>query len=136
LANASSPNEGEKVRPGFTAILKNMAPDEARLLKWIHEHEEEWPHRSPLQWSSAQSELGFTTRNEAARANRIDPRMATCLDGLEAQQLIRRKYWLPDSSSFLDEESKYGRKQVAFTLEMTERGVGFLAACSPPKSGK
>lgn len=136
LANASSPTNSQKVSPGFTRTLKNMAHDEARLLKWIHEHEKEWPHRSPLQWSSAQSELGFTTKSEAERAARIDPRMATCLDGLEAQQLIRRRYWLPDSSSFLDEESKYGRKQVAFTLEMTERGVAFLEACSPPTSGK
>jgi hypothetical protein len=133
LANASSPNQSENVRPGFTAILKNMAHDEAKLLKWIREHEEEWPHNGPLKWFTAQSELGFTTKGEAERAIRIDPRMATCLDGLEAQQLIRRRYWLPDSSSFLDEESKYGRKQVAFTLEMTERGVAFLEACSPPK---
>jgi hypothetical protein len=133
LANACSPDESEGVRPGFTAILKNMAHDEARLLMWIHEHEQEWPHRSALQWSNAQTELGFTTTKEPEMAIRIDPRMATCLDGLEAQQLIRRRYWLPDSGSFLDEESKYGRKQVAFTLEMTERGVAFLDACSPPK---
>src|ERR1017187_9491094 len=133
LANASSPSKGENVRPGFIAVLKQMAPDEAMLLKWIYEHEEEWPHRSPLQWFTAQSELGFTDKNTAETAKRIDPRMASSLDGLEAQQLIRRRYWLPDSSSFLDEESKYGRKQVAFTLEMTERGVAFLEACSPPK---
>lgn len=76
--------------------------------------------------------MGFTPKEEAEREIRIGPRMATCLDGLEAQQLIRRTYRLPDSSSFLDEESKYGRKQVAFTLEMTERGVAFLEAWNPP----
>jgi len=32
LANSASPN-GEKVRPGFVAILKQMAPDEAAVLK-------------------------------------------------------------------------------------------------------
>jgi hypothetical protein len=134
LANAASPDDAEKVRPGFIAILRQMAPDEAKLLKWVCEHEEAWPHNGPLKWFSAQSELGFTTKGEAEKAIQIAPRMATCFDGLEAQQLIRRRYWPPDSSSFLDDESKYGRKQVAFTLDMTERGLAFLEACSPPKA--
>src|SRR5437016_4053149 len=37
LANAASPENAEKVRPGFIAILKEMAPDEATLLKWVFE---------------------------------------------------------------------------------------------------
>jgi hypothetical protein len=133
LANASKPDHELRVRPGFLASLRQMAPDEARLLEWIQEHEEEWPHDSALKWHTAQSELGFTTKKETETAIRIDCRMATCLDGLEAQQLIRRRYWLPDSSSFLDEPHKFPRKQVSFTLSITERGIAFLEACSPPK---
>jgi hypothetical protein len=37
LANAASPENGETVRPGFIATLRQMAPDEAALLKWICE---------------------------------------------------------------------------------------------------
>jgi hypothetical protein len=35
LANASSPGDAEKVRPGFIAILKQMSPDEVESLKLI-----------------------------------------------------------------------------------------------------
>ena len=35
LANASAPSKSENVRPGFIAILKQMAPDEAVLLQLI-----------------------------------------------------------------------------------------------------
>ena len=35
MANAASPETGEKIRPGFIAILRQMAPDEASLLKLI-----------------------------------------------------------------------------------------------------
>lgn len=45
LANASSSlSAGERVIPGCTAILKNMAHDEAKLLMWVREHNQEWPH--------------------------------------------------------------------------------------------
>src|SRR5580698_7329869 len=37
LANASSPEHSANVRPGFIAILKQMAPDEAALLKTVEE---------------------------------------------------------------------------------------------------
>lgn len=35
LANAASPDGAAKVRPGFVAILRRMAPDEATLLKAV-----------------------------------------------------------------------------------------------------
>ena len=37
LANASSPEASENVRPGYIALLKQMAPDEAALLKIVEE---------------------------------------------------------------------------------------------------
>ncbi|MEO5926269.1 MAG: Abi-alpha family protein [Bryobacteraceae bacterium] len=36
LTNAASPDGAEKVRPSFTEVLRQMAPDEAVLLKWLH----------------------------------------------------------------------------------------------------
>src|SRR6266403_143242 len=35
LANAASPDNSENVRPGFIAVLRQMARDEAGLLNWI-----------------------------------------------------------------------------------------------------
>jgi len=40
LANAASPDSAGKVRPGFIAILREMAPDEAGLLNWIYDEAE------------------------------------------------------------------------------------------------
>jgi hypothetical protein len=40
LANAASPDNGKKVRPGFIAILKQLSSDEAALLKWTYEYRE------------------------------------------------------------------------------------------------
>jgi hypothetical protein len=41
LANAALAEKGSKVRPGFIAILKQMAPDEAELLKIISDMTDE-----------------------------------------------------------------------------------------------
>jgi hypothetical protein len=135
LANEASPEKAGMVRPGFIAILQQMAPDEAALLNWIHSHSQGWTqHVGGLNWVEAQVELGFTTKQEADRSRRINPRMATCLDGLEAQQLIRRTYLLPSSSISLDEPRKSEPQQVDFRLVLTERGAGFFEACQPPKA--
>lgn len=40
LANAGSPENANKVRPGFIALLKQMAPDEAGLLNWISQRDD------------------------------------------------------------------------------------------------
>jgi Abortive infection alpha len=135
LANAASPDNAGKVRPGFTAILKQMSPDEAQLLKWIHDHHGPgWtPHVGGLNWRDAQIELGFTTKEEAARSRRIDARMFTCLDGLEAQTLIRRDYYLPLDRSSHVEPNKVDLRKVQFNIVLTERGDAFLEASRPPE---
>lgn len=38
LANAASPGHSDQVKPGFTAILKQMSPDEAELLNLLYTH--------------------------------------------------------------------------------------------------
>ena len=35
LANASSPDRSDDVRPGYTNLLRQMSPDEVALLNWI-----------------------------------------------------------------------------------------------------
>jgi hypothetical protein len=135
LANAASLENAASVRPGFIAILRQMAPDEASVLKWTHDHSQGWSqHISGLKWTEAQAELGFTSREEARRSSHIDPRLATCLDALEAQQLIRRNYWHRQGAD--DETYSVGRRPMEFTLALTERGRAFIEACRPPKPKK
>jgi hypothetical protein len=131
LANAASPDNAGRVRSGFTAILKEMSPDEAQLLKWIHHHSQGWtPLMVGLKWRDAEIELGFTTKEEAARSRRIDARMSTCLDGLEGQTLIRREYYSDPSDHV---ETKLDLRRVQFNIVLTERGDAFLEAVRPPK---
>jgi hypothetical protein len=96
LANAASPENAEKVRPGFIATLRQMASDEASLLAWMHEQT----------WSS-DGETTFTLQvlfklygdrgflppivdSLDARDNlKGNLRLGACLDGLEAARLVR-----------------------------------------------
>jgi len=127
LANAASPNDADKARPSFIAILKEMAPDEAALLNWIHARSQGWTHHlKDLDWFKAEVELGFGD----AKNRRLDSRMICCLDGLEAQQLIRRNYLLP---SDLAEPQKVESHQVPFRIVLSDRGSAFIDACRPPK---
>jgi len=133
LANAASPEHAERVRPGFVAILNQMAPDEARLLNWTHDHSQGWTQQlGGLKWVEAQAELGFTSKKEADTNPRINSRMAACLDSLEAANLIRRNYYLPSTHDLNVGAEKFGYRDVAFRITITERGDTFIAACRPP----
>ena len=75
LANAADPQSGDKVRPSFVSILKEMAPDEAQMLNWIHDN-------------GAHSHFVPHDQIVAACSSLDDP--GVILDALEAAQLIRR----------------------------------------------
>jgi hypothetical protein len=124
LANAASP-DAEKVRPGFIAILRHLSADEARMLNRFYEAH----HSSVL--SSLDDALHWDRLSEIYRDDwgndkhevRVapDPRLPemdlrTCLDGLEAYQLIRQRTIVPWE-----------------LYSMTARGYQFVAACRPPK---
>src|SRR6266568_709406 len=61
LANAASPGNAEKVRPGFLAILKQMAPDEAALLNRIANKEDIFNFESNLLY---ETRAGLSTWTE------------------------------------------------------------------------
>jgi Abortive infection alpha len=68
LANAATPEGSESVRPGFAAILREMAPDEAKVLKWTHDHSQGWDqHLRGLKRIEAQVALKFTSRERKLR---------------------------------------------------------------------
>lgn len=127
LANAASPEHTEAVRPGFIAILKQMAPDEAALLLWLNDQQTKNDSTivgtTRFRLLKAQSALNFAGES----TNLLSSRMVACLDGLEAEQLIRRSY-VGDLR-----EQERGPKPLNFVFVTTERGLAFIEACQPPK---
>jgi hypothetical protein len=126
LANAASPDTSENVRPGFIAVLRQMAPDEAGLLNWISTRITRTAHVC-LPLHDLYSDLGFKSGEDDAHLLRV------CLGGLEAVGIFT-------SMTIVDFE------QYSFTFEtggpnfssgqpwqLTRRGVEFVRACRPPE---
>jgi hypothetical protein len=129
LANAASPETAGIVRPGFIAILKQMAPDEAALLKGIADSTEGYESflrgfRAPSKqlldraisgWRQGrqieQLRAGFRRENEDDSTT--DLRLETCVQLLERSGLIEVGEGI---------------------LIMSALGKRFLESCNPPKS--
>jgi hypothetical protein len=110
-----------------------MAPDEAHVLKWIDSRSAAWsPNASGLNWHEAEVDLGFRNKSEVQTRGHFHPRLLTCLDGLEACQLIRREYLVPDKGVVLNEARDIRESFVPFRITLTKRGSTFLSACRPP----
>jgi len=136
LANGASHEDAQKVRPGFTAILKQMAPDEAALLNWIYDEAEKLiPAKDilePFPQSNlvpAYASIGFGVYSPdppaglpSATVNAWE--FGSCFDSLEAQQLIRTRYDVVTS----------GNPAPYFSL--TYLGAQFVRACRPPAPKK
>jgi hypothetical protein len=106
LANAASPENAEKVRQGFIAILKQMSPDEAALLNFLADDRQRIEERDGNAPEDALADLGF------------DPdSYEQCKDALEAARLIV--------------EAETPDEPILYIL--TFRGRAFLKACRPPK---
>jgi Abortive infection alpha len=128
LANAASPTKAEQVRPGFVAILKQMAPDEAALLKLIagftaefnsylkntHASSKETLDRMIRAYNEEKmSGLRASFKKRHEQAAEADLRLETCTQLLSNVGLIR----------FLDE----------ITL-LSALGEALLEVCEPPTS--
>ena len=126
LANASSPENSGGVRPGFISILRQLAPDEAAVLNWMFDYSHNDPEFRNVRafmtdLTEAFLELGFTTGAENLHGLNFSDsegrqRLESCLDGLQAGQLIRRH----------DEEN-------GLYYKLTFRGRDFVRSCRPPK---
>jgi hypothetical protein len=126
LANASLP-DGDKVRPSFISILKEMSPDEAELLQFFNRTLHDW---EPLM-SSEKLEESFC----GDRWNR--DRLYVCLDILMASRLIEEELFLTvrnDPGYEIDEKTMGDRlNSESRSFGITELGRSFCAACQPPK---
>ena len=123
LANAASPENGEKVRPGFIATLKQMSPDEASLLAWMHQRT--WAADGVTAFTLPMlfkhfGDAGFLPPIVEApdvRNNLVgNMLLGSCLDSLEAAGLIRS-------------EGSYENR----VYRLTTRGDQLIHFCRPPK---
>jgi hypothetical protein len=117
LANAASAS-GENVRPGFIALLREMAPDEAKLLNWLYDTLENTPQRRINRLDLFDRPLGAVIKQED---------LLTCLDSLESAQLVRRTYYSKREHRSLD------RTPVSYHFMISDRGRSFVHAVRPPK---
>ena len=118
LANASSGGMKGKVRAGFISTLKQMEPDEAALLNEFPGSDSEVDEADLATYFD---KLGFPKND-----------VVECLCGLQAAGLIRRGVMAHPPSIFGDSL----RPRLVDDLSpyfITERGIAFLAACTPPK---
>jgi len=131
LANAASPHESEKVRPGFIAALEQMAPDEAFLLNCMVEWDAEPMYAEGFETQRlldvyGREKLGPShpltatgTDDDLPKIHKALTQFGTCINGLEANGLIRRS----------TERNEHGL-DVKYTI--TWRGYGLIHACRPP----
>jgi len=120
LANAAL--DEKKVPPGFVAILKEMSPDEAMLLRWISEQQEEQILRAetvPRKIWRVDHLLDTYVKSRAQDEDKsfdfLD--VEANFDALLSAQLVHR--FLPN-----------GWQKSVFWI--TSRGYRFLKACRPP----
>ncbi len=128
LANASSPKNGRKIRPGFIAILKQMAADEAILFNWISTTEMKRTSMGQQQLAlrdllKAAPDLGFPNPLH-------ETKLWVCLDALESALLIRR---LPHVVRTKPSGSPSEDDYLFDKYDMTSLGREFVEACCPPE---
>lgn len=140
LANEASPENDWRVRPGFIATLKQMAPDEAKFLTWFYARS---AHR-PSEHDSAIAEDGIGLlavfenlgsvglAGEPSEGFELITRVQIALDGLMAEQLISKTYWQRQSDNTLV-GTFMSPAEADHAYRLSFRGRAFLDACRPPK---
>lgn len=114
LANASSPENSERVRPGFIAALKQMSPDEAALLKWMCGQKGNIGYRDAKR---AYLEMGFA-----------ELVFEIAIDGLEAANLVHAHDYYVLSG---DDPARVVYEEIDY-YSGTRLGEMFIEACQPP----
>ena len=133
LANASSPRYASHVRPGYIAVLRQLAPDEAAILNWIwidslrkteklpvHFKRTSEKHYLRYEWFywDLEAAMKRLTAPQAETASELDE----CLASLEGAFLLERFHVSIDD-------------KVIAKFRLTRRGGAFIEACRPPLPG-
>jgi hypothetical protein len=145
LANAASGEYINKVRPGFVAILKQMAPDEAFLLSRIYDDvqikvtaENEFRRYGldldQLSQGKAIPHAVIKTFADALKVRlKATSDVLLPLDALMAQQLVEKTYWKEEGGGVFTGYNVPPADEAKYTFTLTRRGRAFLDACRPPK---
>lgn len=131
LANAALPHQTNEVRPGYIAILRQLAPDEAAVLNWMLRNSLSKAERLPKRIMSERAsgyacglvDLAEAWKKTIDRWGRPTPEFEECLASLEAGRLIERLYLSVDDKTITQ-------------LRLTPHGAAFLKACTPPSANK
>jgi hypothetical protein len=129
LANAASAESAGKVRPGFIATLRQMAPDETTLLNWIYSNIETY-RATPLQTAVFPLKELFT---DLAVFNSDLRQVRVCLSRLEANGLVTRTDTDREQSFVFQSEHNESNFSTGFPFFLTCAGIEFVTACRPPK---
>jgi hypothetical protein len=120
LANAASPENAGKVRPGIIATLKTLAPDEAALLNHLFTMRtgiDAGPFNVPFEVGDL-----LVAHSSVRLQGDSDPfSFHTCIQSLQAEQLVEQ-IADPKHTGYL-----------THSYALTVRGLAFVFACLPPK---
>lgn len=119
LTNSTNPQTAEKVRPSFIAILKELAPDEAKLLNWLYAEVEMRNRAIPRPSTEFQFDDLSGAYRHLQNGARLGDQFVICLSNLEAADLIDK----------LDHKVN---DEVMRRYVHTARGMAFYQACCPP----
>jgi hypothetical protein len=121
LANASSPKWSDGVRPGYIALLRQMASDEAALLNWLYMdalRQKEPSYCLTIEWYVPDLRSPYRRLVEAKPKTADD--FHACLDALEGSFLIEKFDGAIDDKGIPK-------------IRLTGRGIHLVGACTPPK---
>ncbi len=130
LANAASPEYAGQIRPGYIAVLRQLAPDEAALLNWIwsdclrnlerlRERFKKASENCCLEYEWFLWDLDAAMKELAANRTEAAPDLDECISSLEAAFLLERFHVSM-------------AEKVIPKFRLTRRGRAFIRACSPP----
>ncbi len=128
LVNASSPKQTNEVRPGYIAVLRQLAPDEAAVLNWMWKWSlskaevlpERLGHGPAAGHACCHVDLASAMKKATGPWGQTAPEFEECLASLEAAFLIERLHLSVDD-------------KVVTQFRLTRHGRAFLKACIPPR---
>jgi hypothetical protein len=137
LANAASPGPENKILPGFTEILRQLTPVQAKILDWMYSQKHNAAPGLFDTWPDCE-------RKDIEGTFNLSPaEYALLITDLERLQVIepRREITAKDIEGTVDAEEMF-RLIVAYwntrerydTIGLTSLGIQFIKACTPPKA--
>jgi hypothetical protein len=118
LANAASPASADKVRPGYIALLKQMSPDEAAILRWVYDRNLKLRMKRPIERPECfLDELQKVYGELYKSTNGNSDEFTICLSGLEAADLLRKSLSAVDDHIITRYGDHQSRQRICFRVQ-------------------